>query len=182
MPGQVIEWEDARPKLENLVFDKAMNCLYYYPENLGTHITTEEYSHAYALVYTICTQKRPHNYNDKCYEFLSEMATKHAMPEGPKRDMFIRYVRHCFMYVDRFYVARMSLPEITLMMNDVMDECMPSMPIARMHHLKKCFRKWALNEELLGPTHADGGAAKKRARKWWNENVVGEDKCARVEE
>ena len=32
--------------------------------------------------------------------------------------------------------------------------------------------KSVCNEDLLASTHADGGAAKDRARAWWDENAV----------
>lgn len=47
-----------------------------------------------------------------------------------------------------------------------------SMELAERHAMKKAFFKWACNEELLGPTHVDGGVAKERARTWWEENAA----------
>ena len=52
------------------------------------------------------------------------------------------------------------------MMRTAMDEA-----IADRHRLRTAFKSWACDEELMGPTHADGGAAKKRMCLEWS-NVL----------
>jgi hypothetical protein len=190
---QVILWEDAERMLEDLIFKKISSVLKNYPGGLVEHISTETYSHSYTLVYTICTQKPPHNHSERCYNFLGQMAAKYFLPPGKKREIFIKYVTYCFKYLERFYVKRLEVPTLDLYMDLVMDIVFdvimdvstPSpenMRKAELHFVKKAFKKWACDEDLLGHTHADSGAAKKREREWWDENAVFEGKKARASE
>lgn len=123
---------------------------------------TLRYAQGYNTVYKLCTQESPHNYSGDCYDFCEEMAEKYAKPPGRKRDIFIKAICSIFRYTDRFYVKRERLWELAPMMTKVM-EC-PRHEKVRQHLLKKAFLSWALNEDLLGETHADGGKAKKRQR------------------
>lgn len=181
----VILWEDVEPKLEEMVFRKPYRVLKAGPGPIMDTISTEEYSHSYTLVYTICTQKPPYNHSEMCHKFIGDMAEKYALPPGERREAFIKYVTCCFKYVDRFYVRRLSLPALSEYMDRVMDRAPPTPQAiwkAELHLVKKAFKKWACNEDLLGHTHADGGVAKKRERGWWDENAVGVGKKVSVSE
>jgi len=168
----IIQWQDALPRLE-AIFEQASKALRGAPK-IKQFITQEQYSFNYTMIYTMCVQKPPHNYSESCLNFVREKAAQYAMRPGTNRDMFIKYVSHCFKYLDHFYIKRMQLPELIKIMNDVMDTAttVESMELAERHVMKKAFLKWACDEELLGPTHADGGAAKARARTWWDENAA----------
>jgi len=177
----VILWEDAEPVLEDRIFRKAHHWIKNYPWPLVERFSTEEYISSYTLVYTLCTQKPPHNYSEKCHKFIGDMAEKYAMRPGLRRNAFIKYVTGCFKYLDRFYVRRLELPGLDEYMDRVMDRATPTPQDiwkAQLHLVKKAFKKWACDEDLLGHTHADGGVAKKREREWWDENAVDEGKKA----
>lgn len=184
MATNAIHWDYARKTLIDIVFRNITECIERDPDNPLSQIPAELYSHSYSLVYTICTQKPPHNYSEKCSELICEMAKHYAMPPGNSRDRYIRYVTSVFKYLDRFYNLRLKLPPLTEVMTDIMDEhAKPDEIImAQKHHLKKMFLRWACNEELLGLTHAEGGAAKRRERKWWDENATGKKKKTKVSE
>ena len=168
----LIRWQDAVPRLE-AIFERASLALKE-GHMISQFITQEEYSFNYTTVYTICCQKPPHNYSQACLDLVRRMAAQYAMRPGTSRDMFIKYVSHCFKYLDHFYIKRLELPQLIEIMNEVMDTATPteSMEVAERHVMKKAFFKWACDEELLGPTHVDGGSAKARARTWWDQNAA----------
>jgi len=96
-------------------------------------ISTDEYSKLYTTVYTMCTQKPPNNWSEQLYhnycEAVKEYLTNRILPRiREKHDEFmlrelvrrwenhkllIRFLSHVFKYLDRFYVKRLSLPELS---------------------------------------------------------------------
>jgi len=96
-------------------------------------ISTDEYSQLYTTVYTMCTQKPPNNWSEQLYNYyceaVKEYLTARILPRiREKHDEFmlrelvrrwenhklmIRFLSHVFKYLDRFYVKRLSLPELS---------------------------------------------------------------------
>jgi len=96
-------------------------------------ISTDEYSQLYTTVYTMCTQKPPNNWSEQLYNYyceaVKEYLTARILPRiRVKHDEFmlrelvrrwenhklmIRFLSHVFKYLDRFYVKRLSLPELS---------------------------------------------------------------------
>jgi len=128
--------------------------------------TKSQWSFMYEMVFLTCTGDKAREGSDKCYNFACEMAKRYASPKGRRRDVFILTCASVFKYLDHFYVKRWSLPTVATMMRTAMDEA-----IADRHRLRTAFKSWACDEELMGPTHADGGAAKKRMCLEWS-NVL----------
>ena len=95
-------------------------------------ITTDEYSSLYTTVYTMCTQKPPNNWSENLYQnyceaikdYLSsrilphikekhdESMLKELVRRWQNHTLMIRFLSHVFKYLDRFYVKRLSLPEL----------------------------------------------------------------------
>jgi len=95
-------------------------------------ISTDEYSQLYTTVYTMCTQKPPNNWSEPLYnnycEAVIDYLTARILPrikekhdEAMLRELvrrwenhktIIRFLSHVFKYLDRFYVKRLSLPEL----------------------------------------------------------------------
>ena len=103
-------------------------------------------------------------------KLLREMIEKSPIPPGDERIAWAKTIVICFKKLD-------SDPSfLPRSVNDWMDTAwamwMDMMNKVNTFRLKKAFVKWAFDEELLGPTHADGGAAKKRALDSYDENVL----------
>ena len=96
-----------------------------------SYISTEEYSNLYTTVYTMCTQKRPHNWSGDVYQrlhadaqqFSARAIARLAGEQGYQYavtlfnvchayEMYTSFAQHVFKYLNRYYVKRMSLPEI----------------------------------------------------------------------
>jgi len=95
-------------------------------------ISTEEYSALYTTVYTMCTQKPPNNWSEHLYnnycdavkDYLSarilprikekhdEAMLKELVRRWENHKLMIKFLSHVFKYLDRFYVKRLSLPEL----------------------------------------------------------------------
>ena len=95
-------------------------------------ITTDEYSSLYTTVYTMCTQKPPNNWSEHLYNnycdavkdylaarILPRIKEKHdeymlreLVRRWDNHKLMIRFLSHVFKYLDRFYVKRLSLPEL----------------------------------------------------------------------
>merc|ERR1719271_2402119 len=95
-------------------------------------ITTEEYSSLYTTVYTMCTQKPPNNWSEHLYnnycdavkDYLSarilprikekhdEAMLQELVRRWENHKLMIKFLSHVFKYLDRFYVKRLSLPEL----------------------------------------------------------------------
>lgn len=76
------------------------------------------YSSLYSRVYDACTMKAPNNKSHGLYCALSEKVHSLVQDgtladiEGVLRVVYIRFVGHVFKFLDRFYVRRLSLPEL----------------------------------------------------------------------
>ena len=151
----VYRWEDALRGLEVLAAEADA-----YSEMSANKFSSDTYSNGYSLVYALCTQQPPHNYSERCYDFVEAVAEKYAQRPGQKRERFIKAIANLFKYLDNFYVPRTDSQKLAPMMNRAMD-C-PCLERANFHLLKKGFLRWACNEDLLGETHAEGGQARKR--------------------
>ena len=97
-----------------------------------SYISTEEYSALYTTVYTMCTQKPPNNWSEHLYnnycdavkDYLSarilprikekhdEVMLKELVRRWENHKLMIKFLSHVFKYLDRFYVKRLSLPEL----------------------------------------------------------------------
>jgi len=97
-----------------------------------SYISTEEYSALYTTVYTMCTQKPPNNWSEHLYnnycdavkDYLSarilprikekhdEMMLRELVRRWENHKLMIKFLSHVFKYLDRFYVKRLSLPEL----------------------------------------------------------------------
>tara|TARA_B110001452_G_C15227376_1_gene425335 strand:- start:1697 stop:2398 length:702 start_codon:yes stop_codon:yes gene_type:complete len=95
-------------------------------------ISTDEYSNLYTTVYTMCTQKPPNNWSEHLYnnyceavkDYLSsrilprikekhdEYMLRELVRRWDNHKLMIRFLSHVFKYLDRFYVKRLSLPEL----------------------------------------------------------------------
>jgi cullin 1 len=95
-------------------------------------ISTDQYSDLYTTVYTMCTQKPPNNWSEHLYnhycdavkEYLSarilprikekhdEAMLKELVRRWDNHKLMIKFLSHVFKYLDRFYVKRLSLPEL----------------------------------------------------------------------
>jgi len=104
---------DAKARLRTVCFDCIKSYLQAGPD--APRISTDQYSAAYCIVYTVCTQKPPHNCSQQMYDFAIEEAKKVATvfpPESEARSKWIRFIAQAFMYLNRFYVQRNGLPEM----------------------------------------------------------------------
>ena len=74
------------------------------------------YSWFYGRVYDACM--KPHFKAGPMYTMLFDKVRVLTMDgtlsdmTGKKRDKFIRFVKHVFLYIDRFYVKRFALPDV----------------------------------------------------------------------
>jgi len=98
-----------------------------------SYISTEEYSALYTTVYTMCTQKPPNNWSEHLYnnycdavkDYLSvrilprikerheEQMLNELVRRWENHKLMIKFLSHVFKYLDRFYVKRLSLPELS---------------------------------------------------------------------
>ena len=131
--NQVILLEDGWSKLKAGGVDKIEQIL----EDVqgGEYkcgITTEEYSALYTTVYTMCTQKPPNNWSEQLYnnycdavkDYLSarilprikekhdESMLRELVRRWKNHQLMIKFLSNVFKYLDRFYVKRLSLPEL----------------------------------------------------------------------
>ncbi|KAF8035284.1 hypothetical protein BT93_C1341 [Corymbia citriodora subsp. variegata] len=108
---------------------KLKNILEGLPE---TGISSEEYMTLYTTIYNMCTQKPPHDYSrqlyDKYRESLEEYIMSTVLPSlREKHDEFmlrelvkrwlnhkvmVRWLSRFFYYLDRYFIARRSLPPL----------------------------------------------------------------------
>ena len=100
-------WEDAEKELQEFCVQPVL-----YAVQNEKKPDVEVFNHSYSMVYTLCTQKPPHNYSHECYRFLEEIAENHAMTPGAKRNRFLFLLMCIFKNLDRFYVKRLNIPEI----------------------------------------------------------------------
>ncbi|KAL1524971.1 hypothetical protein AB1Y20_019847 [Prymnesium parvum] len=101
-------------------------------EDMKEGITIDEYSMLYTTVYTMCTQKPPNNWSENLYnnyveavkDYLSirilprirekhdEYMLRELVRRWKNHKLMIRFLSHVFKYLDRFYVKRLSVPEL----------------------------------------------------------------------
>eukprot|EP00312_Isochrysidales_sp_CCMP1244_P042709 CAMPEP_0202751090 /NCGR_PEP_ID=MMETSP1388-20130828/11791_1 /ASSEMBLY_ACC=CAM_ASM_000864 /TAXON_ID=37098 /ORGANISM="Isochrysis sp, Strain CCMP1244" /LENGTH=840 /DNA_ID=CAMNT_0049418703 /DNA_START=402 /DNA_END=2924 /DNA_ORIENTATION=+ len=133
MNAQVIQLEDGWNKLKTGGVLKIEEILEDASGGVYKHrISTDEYSQLYTTVYTMCTQKPPNNWSEPLYnnycEAVIDYLTARILPrikekhdEAMLRELvrrwenhktIIRFLSHVFKYLDRFYVKRLSLPEL----------------------------------------------------------------------
>ena len=133
MAANVITLEDGWSRLKTGGVKKIEDILEDMKDGVyKDKITTDEYSALYTTVYTMCTQKPPNNWSEHLYnnycEAVKEILTSRILPRiKEKHDEFmlrelvrrwdnhklmIRFLSHVFKYLDRFYVKRLSLPEL----------------------------------------------------------------------
>ncbi|PON96622.1 Cullin, N-terminal [Trema orientale] len=94
--------------------------------------TAEEYMMLYTTIYNMCTQKPPHDYSQQLYdkyrEAFEEYITSTVLPSlREKHDEFmlrelvkrwanhkvmVRWLSRFFFYLDRYFIARRSLPAL----------------------------------------------------------------------
>jgi len=134
MNGPLITLEDGWAKLKSQGVLKIQEILEDLSENVfRISITTEEYSSLYTTVYSMCTQKPPNNWSEQLYhnycasvkEYLSqkvlprikakssEAMLRELVRRWENHKLMVRFLSHVFKYLDRFYVKRLSLPELS---------------------------------------------------------------------
>jgi len=134
MNGPVISLDEGWHKLKTQGVMKIQEILEDLTENVyRIRITTEEYSQLYTTVYSMCTQKPPNNWSEQLYnnycasvkEYLSvrvlpriraksnEAMLRELVRRWENHKLMIRFLSHVFKYLDRFYVKRLSLPELS---------------------------------------------------------------------
>ncbi|CAI0467384.1 unnamed protein product [Linum tenue] len=107
-------------------FNKLKNIVEGLPE---PQFTSEDYMKLYTTVYTMCTQKPPHDYSQQLYdryrESIEDYITSTVLPSlREKHDEFmlrelvkrwtnhkvmVRWLSRFFHYLDRYFIARRSL-------------------------------------------------------------------------
>lgn len=133
MAGSVILLDDGWAKLKTGGVKKIEDILEDMKDGVyKDKITTDEYSALYTTVYTMCTQKPPNNWSEHLYtnyceavkdylaaRILPRIKEKHdeymlreLVRRWENHKLMIRFLSHVFKYLDRFYVKRLSLPEL----------------------------------------------------------------------
>ncbi|CAI9109047.1 OLC1v1008784C1 [Oldenlandia corymbosa var. corymbosa] len=94
--------------------------------------TSQEYMVNYTTIYNMCTQRQPHDYSDQLYDkykktfesyiasdVLPSLREKHdefilieLLKRWPNHKIMIRWLSRFFHYLDRYYVARSSVPTL----------------------------------------------------------------------
>ena len=103
--------------VEGLMRYTAENVSLLYKDKI-CYFTTPVYSQLYSRVYAVCTYKPPHNKSEGLYCALYHKVVKLVKDgtladiTGEKRNLFIRFLAQVFKYLDRFYVKRLSLPDV----------------------------------------------------------------------
>lgn len=101
--------------------------------DLGKSFNRAEYMTIYTIVYNMCNQKPPHNYSAQMYDryaitfrdYLSSIVRPKLqtaqdsafLPEVDKHWknhlIMLKWMKHFFQYVDRFYVSHNNVPNLT---------------------------------------------------------------------
>ncbi|XP_071729543.1 cullin-1-like [Rutidosis leptorrhynchoides] len=125
---------------------KLKNILEGLPE---PQFSSEDYKMLYTTIYAMCTQKQPHDYSQQLYEeyreSIEEYITSTVLPslrenhdEFMVRELVKRWLNHkvmvrwlsrFFHYLDRYYIARRSLPRL----NEVGLACFRDLVYQEMH-------------------------------------------------
>jgi len=175
----IIGWTEAENFLSEIWAE-----LYEYVELEGSP-GSYTFETAYKMAFAICA-KIPETEKleraRKICETMVELAELTPLEPGRKRDLLLLKFSDIWKYYERTMFQRLeqkTLPwsarkwDLPTLMSNAMDDALweeKATKVVNNHLLKKSFLGWALNEELLGPTHADGGVAKKRQLDLW-ENV-----------
>ena len=89
-------------------------------------IHVDDYSALYTLVFKMCTQRpHPHIHSERLYNLVAEESAKvaHLFPPGSaKREAWVGFFGLVFNYLDRFYVKRLSLPDVRTSIQAAMTE------------------------------------------------------------
>lgn len=79
-------------------------------------INARTYSSIYTIVYSSATAGPPFNGAERLHNAIGAVACALAaegafqqLDTTEKRHMFVRFVEHCFLYLDKFYVKRLML-------------------------------------------------------------------------
>lgn len=134
MNGPVITLEEGWQRLKTNGVLKIQEILEELIEKVyRVRITTDEYSQLYTTVYSMCTQKPPNNWSEQLYnnycssvkEYLTvrvlpriksksnELMLRELVRRWENHKLMVRFLSHVFKYLDRFYVKRLSLPELS---------------------------------------------------------------------
>ncbi|KAK9983817.1 hypothetical protein SO802_033342 [Lithocarpus litseifolius] len=128
MERKIIELDQGWEYMENGIM-KLKRILEGLPE---PPFSSEEYILLYTTIYNMCTQKPPHDYSQQLYdkyrEAFEEYITKTVLPSlKEKHDEFmlrelvrrwlnhkvmVRWLSRFFHYLDRYFIARRSLPAL----------------------------------------------------------------------
>ncbi|CAN6726765.1 unnamed protein product [Malus baccata var. baccata] len=124
---QVINWGDGWNNIQERITKLIRVITEGLPEN---HIDAEECMAAYTMIFNMCIQKPPYDYSPNLYEkyretfeeyltsmvlpVLRERPDEFLLHEFVKRwenhKVIVRWLSHLFIYLDRYYIERRSLP------------------------------------------------------------------------
>ena len=85
-------------------------------------VGSDLYTHFYTTVYTGCTQKPPGNLSEGYYEWVSASSATMCTELGDQRvtedqqRKILMLIRAIFSYLDRFYVKRLSLDTLSVLL------------------------------------------------------------------
>lgn len=117
----------------------------------------------YSATYALCCQP-PHTCKTgELFEMYKNAVRENWLPRGDERDRFIKVVSNIFLYIERFYAKKLDFETLSGVGHEIMEE----MTTWRSQALKTAFRRWSMDEAMMGPVYANGGAAHKRALDWW---------------
>ncbi len=122
-------WNTINPEIENLV-NKVWSDNDSNPKNVS--FSNEEYMKVYLVVYTMCTQKPPHNYSEQLYQkYIQIIEQTFVINIIPRLDessekklttviqeqwlrfsVFVKWMSSFFSYLDRFHTKRQGLPRL----------------------------------------------------------------------
>lgn len=141
--------------------------------SLGGQAADMQFGVLYSAVYSLCCQP-PHVCKAlELFDFFKKTMRENWMSSrGEERDKFIKTVSNIFLYIERFYAKRFDFETLSAVAHEIMDE----MTTWRRLAMKTAFRRWSLDEEMMGQVYAEGGKAHKRSIEWWENE---QHKCKR---
>ncbi|GKU86773.1 hypothetical protein SLEP1_g1253 [Rubroshorea leprosula] len=174
MAREIIEWDQGWDCIQKGI-TKLKRILEEQPEE---QLSSEEYLEIWTTIYTMCTQKRPHDYSQQLYnkyrEAFEEYITSTVLPSlREKHDEFmlreldkrwsnhkvmVRWLSRFFHYLDRYFIARRSLPalnEVGLtcfrdqVYNEIKDKVRDAVIILKVQHeLLEVFANQPLEKQI----------------------------------
>lgn len=115
VPDNFLLVGDAKSRLKVDGFDKIARVLRSWDGGkLTESISKDEYSDLHMIVFTVCTQ-RPVKYDQEMFEFVHEQARLTAVefsPDSQQGKLWIKFIAHVFVYLDRFYIKRLGMPPL----------------------------------------------------------------------